>query len=94
MKITRTRAHESINKSFLMIIEEKAPFLSRMEPFLFSEFIVFLHKLYCDKNETKIKQNNIQYLCNTENKIHTKLILILLNNAFTYKNHYLNNTPL
>ena len=54
MKITRTRAHESISKYFLMIIEEKAPFLSRMEPFLFSESIVFLHRLYCNKNETKI----------------------------------------
>ena len=94
MKITKTRAHESINSSFLIIIEEKKLFSSRIEPFLYSEFTVFLHRLYCDKNETKIKQNNIQYLCNIENKIHTKLILILLNNAFTYKNHYLNNTPL
>ena len=87
MKITRTGAHESINKSFLMIIEEKAPFLSRMEPFLFSEFIVFLHRLYCNKNETKIKQKNIQYLCNIENKIYTKLILLPFNTEFNFKNH-------
>ena len=94
MKITKTRTHESINNSFLIIIEEKKLFSSRIEPFLYSEITVFLHRIYYNKNETKIKQKNVQYLCNVENKIYTKLILILLNNAFTYKNHYLNNTPL
>ena len=94
MKITKTRAHESINSSFLIIIEEKELFSSRIEPFLYSEITVFLHRLYYNKNETKIKQKTVQYLCNAENKIHTKLILTLLNNAFTYKNHYLNNIPL
>ena len=61
--------------------------MSRIEPFLFSEFTVFLHRLYYNKNETKIKQKNVQYLHNLENKIYTKLILIPLNNAFTFKNH-------
>ena len=94
MKITKIRIHESINSSFLIAIEEKKLFSSRIEPFLCSKITVFLHRIYYNKNETKIKQKNVQYLCNVENKIYTKLILILLNNAFTFKNNYLNNTPL
>ena len=59
VKITKTRAHESINSSFLIMIEEKELFSSRIEPFLCSEFTVFLYRLYYNKNETKIKQKNI-----------------------------------
>ena len=87
MKITKTHTHESINNSFLITIEEKELFSSRIEPFLCSEFTVFLHRLYCNKNETKIKQKNVQYLHNVENKIYAKLIFIPLHAEFTFKNY-------
>ena len=45
MKITKTRTYESINSSFLITIEEKELFPSRIEPFLYSEITVFLHRI-------------------------------------------------